>query len=151
MTEGWAGVGLAFWLGILTAISPCLMGTNVAAITFIARRVERLRYVLLSGLLYIVGQALTYVMLAVILVSGLIAVPVVSHGLQKYMLGLLGPILIVAGMFLLELLSVRFGGTRLQQWAQARADSGGFGWRGCWGLCLGCHSARRRRDSTSGG
>ena len=125
MTEWWAAAGAAFWLGILTAISPCLMGTNVAAITFIARRVDRLGYVLLSGLFYIVGQALTYVVLAMVLVSGLIAVPVVSHGLQKYMLGLLGPILILAGIFMLELLSVRFGDSRVKAWAQGRADSGG--------------------------
>ena len=51
MGELFLGVGSAAWLGVLTAISPCPLASNIAAITFISRRVERPGAVLGSGLL----------------------------------------------------------------------------------------------------
>ena len=48
---GWLAIGSAFWLGILTSISPCPLATNIAAISFIGRRVGNRGSVLLSGLL----------------------------------------------------------------------------------------------------
>jgi len=121
----WAA-GAAFWLGFLTSISPCLLATNVAAISFLARRVSSPRYVLLSGLCYVAGQALAFVLLAAALVGSLLSVPLVSHWLQKYMFRLLGPILIVCALFLLELVSVRFGGGQLKARVQSRVGEGGF-------------------------
>ncbi|MFH1923477.1 MAG: hypothetical protein ABIP48_26755 [Planctomycetota bacterium] len=50
------GLGAAFWLGIQTAIAPCPMATNIAAISFIGRRVGHARDVLLAGLLYTLGR-----------------------------------------------------------------------------------------------
>ena len=40
MTEFMIAVASAFWLGILTSISPCPMATNIAAISFVGRRVD---------------------------------------------------------------------------------------------------------------
>ena len=48
----WFALGTALWLGILTSISPCPLATKIAAISFISRKVEEPRWVLLSGLLY---------------------------------------------------------------------------------------------------
>lgn len=121
----WA-IGAAFWLGFLTAISPCLMATNVAAITFIARKVDDTRYALISGLFYIAGQAIAYVVMSALLVSSLLSVPTVSLWLQTYMLRLLGPILIITALFLLELLTLHFGSGQLKEKAQKRAEQGGF-------------------------
>lgn len=126
MTEWGLAAGAAFWLGVLTSISPCLLATNVTAITFIARRIDKPKYVVLSGLFYTAGQALAFVLLAMTIVTSLVSVPILSHWLQKYMFRLLGPILILAAMFLLELLEVQFGGNRLKQWVQGRAETGGL-------------------------
>src|SRR5690606_9447939 len=101
MTDTALAAGAAFWLGFLTSISPCLLATNVAAISFLARRVDSPRHVLLSSIFYTVGQAAAFILLAAVLVSSLLSVPLVSHWLQKYMFRLLGPILIVVGLFLL--------------------------------------------------
>lgn len=125
MEMAWAA-GAAFWLGFLTSISPCLLATNVAAISFLARRVDSPRFVLVSALFYTAGQSLAFVLLAALLVTSLRMVPVVSHWLQKYMFRLLGPILILCAMFLLELLSVQFGSGRLKSWVQSRAGRGGL-------------------------
>jgi len=97
----------AVWFGILTSVSPCPLATNVAAISYISRRVSRTRQVVLAGLLYTLGRTLTYVVLGALLVSSAHAIPAVSHFLQRYMNIALGPILILAGMFLLELLSFK--------------------------------------------
>ena len=126
MTDVTLAEGMAFWLGILTSVSPCLMATNVTAISFLARRVDRPRLVVLSSFCYIVGQAAAFVTLAMTLVTSLLSMTVVSHWLQKYMFRLLGPILILCAVFLLQLVDVQFGSGRLKAWAQRRAGSGGF-------------------------
>lgn len=98
----------ALWLGILTSISPCPLATNIAAISFISREVATPRKVLLTGTLYTLGRAVTYVVLGALLVASLLSIPHVSNLLQKYMNKLLGPTLILVGMFLLGLLDFHF-------------------------------------------
>ena len=126
MTDTIFAAGAAFWFGILTSISPCLMATNVAAISFLARRVDSLKFVLISCLCYIVGQSIAFVLLAMVLVSSLLSVPVVALLLQKYMFRLVGPLLIFCSLFLLDLLSIQLGSGRLKEWAQGKTNSGGF-------------------------
>ena len=126
MIEWILAAGAAFWLGVLTSISPCPLATNIAAISFVGRRVDRPDYVLLTGLLYTAGRALTYIVLGALLVASMLSVPLLSHWLQKYMNRLLGPILVLAGMFLLELLRLPTGGGGLGPWVQKRAQTGGL-------------------------
>jgi len=117
--------GSALWLGILTSVSPCPLATNIAAISFVGRRLESPRLVLASGLLYTAGRVLTYSLLGALLVSSVLAAPAAALVLQKYMNQVLGPVLILVGMLLLELITFgSFGGglaTRLQE----RADRWG--------------------------
>jgi cytochrome c-type biogenesis protein len=100
------GAASALWLGILTAISPCPMATNVAAISYIGKRLGSPRQVLLGGVLYTVGRTVAYVGLAVLILAGLQSIPRVSTFLQEYMNKVLGPVLIVVGLFLLELIQL---------------------------------------------
>jgi cytochrome c biogenesis protein CcdA len=89
--------------------------------------------VLLSGLLYTLGRTLTYLALGVLIVAGLLAIPSLSAFLQKYMHLLLGPLLIIAGMFLLELISFKRSGGGVSEGLQSRVDKSGV-----WGaLVLG--------------
>lgn len=120
------GVGLfsAFWLGVLTSISPCPLATNIAAISYIGRDLGSPRWVFLTGLLYTAGRMVTYLALAALLVTSVLSIPAASNFLQQYMNKLLGPILILVGMFLLGLIQFNFsislgGGAvveRLQGW-----------------------------------
>lgn len=109
----------AFWLGILTSVSPCPLATNITAVSYISRRLVRPSLTIASGLLYTLGRTLTYVALGIVLVAGLLSVPEISRFLQKYMNQILGPVLIIAGMFLLDLLQItakgKLGGDRLQK------------------------------------
>jgi len=96
----------AFWLGALTSISPCPLATNLAAISYVGRRLEKPRLVLLGGLLYTLGRALTYGLLGALLVSSLLNAPHLAQFLQRHLNQALGPLLILIGMFLLELLAL---------------------------------------------
>jgi len=116
--------GSAFWLGVLTSISPCPLATNVAAISYISKGLGTPRRVFATGALYTIGRMLTYLALAALLVASVLSIPRLSNFLQTYMNKLLGPILILVGMFLLGLLQFNFslsvtGGAleeRFQSW-----------------------------------
>jgi cytochrome c biogenesis protein CcdA len=110
----------ALWLGILTSISPCPMATNVAAISFIARNLNSSRRVLWSGLLYSMGRMLAYTAIAVLAVASLLSLPEASFYLELYMGKIIGPLLIVVGVVLLNIVPLHFsaslpGGGRLQE------------------------------------
>lgn len=102
-----AAVAAALWLGILTSISPCPLATNVAAVSYIARRIDRPSRVLLSASTYSLGRAASYAAVSAVVVLGLLSVPGLSQLLQRYMNKLLGPLLVLVGMSLLDL--IRFG------------------------------------------
>jgi len=98
------------WLGILTSISPCPLATNIAAISYIGKDIGKSGHVLISGLFYTLGRTIIYVLIASVLVVGLLTVSGLSNFLQKYMNMVLGPLLIIAGMFLLEMLQLSISG-----------------------------------------
>lgn len=103
-------IGAAIWLGILTSISPCPLATNIAAISYVGRKVEKTRLVLFAGLLYTLGRALAYVAVAVLVTRSLQMIPGVSMFLQKYMNLAIGPLLVVVGTLLLGIFNISFGG-----------------------------------------
>jgi cytochrome c-type biogenesis protein len=124
----WIGLASALWLGVLTSISPCPLMTNIAAISYIGKQADRPRTVLLTGSLYTLGRALTYVILGALLVASLLSVPALSNFLQRYMNKVLGPVLIVVGMFLLDLLRLpALGGSGTSRWGERLGRSGAWG------------------------
>lgn len=126
-------VGTAVWLGILTSISPCPLATNIAAISFIGKRVGSSSATLLSGLFYTLGRMLTYLVLGLALVSSAQAVPQISMFLQQKMKVAMGPFLIVVGVILLDVVKLTFSGAALSRDSQERLARGGI-----WGaLALG--------------
>lgn len=118
----WVSITTATWLGILTAISPCPLASNVAAISFIGRQMQSRAAVLFSGLLYTSGRTLAYVILGALLSSGLLAGGELSRFLQRYVNEILGPLLILLGMILLNLigggLSIQMAGEGIQNKVQ---------------------------------
>jgi len=121
----------ALWLGILTSVSPCPLATNIAAISFVGRHVEKPRQVIAGGALYTLGRTVTYVVLGAALVFSLLSAPYISNFLQTYMNKILGPVLVVVGMFLLGLLQISWGGSALAAGMEHRARKAGL-----WGSFL---------------
>jgi cytochrome c biogenesis protein CcdA len=128
-----AYIAAALYLGVLTSISPCPLATNIAAISYIGRRVERPQLVMAAGVLYTLGRCLLYLTLAALLATTALSIPAVSTFLQKYVHLLLGPILLLLGMFLVGLITTTMGGAKINKWLQDRIDA-----MGIWGaLVLG--------------
>ena len=99
-----AGLGSALWLGILTSISPCPLATNIAAVSFIGKRVDKPLKVLLAGTLYTLGRTLSYFAVAFIAVQSIVSTPTVAMFLQSNMNQIIGPILVIAGILLLDVI-----------------------------------------------
>jgi len=93
----------ALWLGVLTSISPCPLASNIVAVSFIIKKVDRTAYVFSSGMFYTLGRVLGYTVLGVFITYSLLSIPQTSYFLQTYMNKIMGPILIIAGLFLLEI------------------------------------------------
>jgi len=121
----------ALYLGVLTSISPCPLATNIAAISYIGRKVESSRVVINAGLLYTLGRCLLYLGLAALLTTTALSIPAVSRFLQEYMHLVLGPIFLLLGMFLVGLISVIGGGAVINEGMQKRIDK-----MGIWGALL---------------
>jgi len=100
------GIITALWLGILTSISPCPLAANIAAVSFLSKKVTHPGFVFISGLAYTFGRMAAYVLVGWIIIFSLFSVPQAAQFLQKYMSRALGPILMISGLFLLDLLTV---------------------------------------------
>ncbi len=115
----------AIWLGILTSISPCPLATNIAAITFLSKKIVHPRMVLFSGMAYTIGRMLTYAVIGTLIVSSLVNIPVIAISLQKYMSKILGPLLIIVGLVLIDIIKINLTGFTLSHHKQhSIAESG---------------------------
>ena len=124
----------AFWLGILTSISPCPLATNIAAVSFISRNLGSSKKVLCSGLLYAAGRMLTYVAIAVLAVASLLSLPEVSFFLETNMHKIIGPLLIVVGIILLDVLPFTFSASLVSSSMQEKAGKWGLWGSGILGV-----------------
>jgi len=107
--------GSALWLGILTSISPCPLASNIAAVSFLSKKITHPALVFVSGLAYTLGRMVSYAVLGWIIINSLLSVPQVAQFLQKYMGKALGPLLIVTGLILLEVITLRLPGIALSE------------------------------------
>lgn len=116
----------ALWLGILTSISPCPLATNIAAVSFISKTIAHPRAVLLSGIAYTLGRMIAYAVLGVLIIRSLLSVPTVANFLQRYMNQALGPILVFAGIFLLDVFKFTMPSLPISQHHQERLAGSGL-------------------------
>ena len=94
----------AFLLGLLTAISPCPLATNIAAIGFISKDIENRQRIFLNGMLYTLGRVIAYTLLGIILISILkegASVFGIQKAVGKWGELLLGPLLLIIGLVML--------------------------------------------------
>ncbi|MDD5660257.1 MAG: aromatic aminobenezylarsenical efflux permease ArsG family transporter [Candidatus Omnitrophica bacterium] len=115
MTDIFIGFASALCLGVLTSISPCPLASNVAAISFLSKKIAHPALVFISGLAYTLGRMVSYAALGWIIVNSLLSVPQLAQFLQKYMGKALGPLLILTGLVLLEIITVRLPGLSFSQ------------------------------------
>lgn len=99
----------AFFIGLMMAISPCPMATNITAIAYVSRKIGDSRYTILVGLLYSLGRMFVYVAIAALIVLCGLNVQSIALFLQEYGDLLLGPILLICGILMLEIIPLTFG------------------------------------------
>jgi len=93
----------------MTAISPCPLATNISAIGFISRNIENRRRVFVNGLVYTLGRAISYTGLALIIFLGASKMHV-SMIFQGWGERLLGPVLILVGLLMLDIIKIKLPG-----------------------------------------
>jgi len=99
----------AFVLGLMTAISPCPLATNITATAFISKNIGSKQKVLLSGVLYSLGRAFSYTVIGLVLYFGASKFHLqrfFSQNGEKY----LGPLLIIIGLIMLNIIRLNFLG-----------------------------------------
>jgi len=99
----------ALLLGLITAISPCPMATNIAAIAYISRRVTDRKYAIITGALYTLGRMFSYSVLGILIVVIGLEIPGVAALVQDIGEQVIGPLLIVAGLIMLIIDRFSFG------------------------------------------
>ena len=119
----------ALLLGLITAISPCPLATNIAALGYVSRRATERRYAVITGALYTLGRMFSYSVIGVIIIVAGLEIPGVASFLQDFGEQALGPILIVVGAIMLTAnrISLRLGGGRLSALGAKVADWGMIG------------------------
>jgi cytochrome c biogenesis protein CcdA len=118
----------ALWLGILTAISPCPLATNIAAVSYIGARIRDKNTVILSGILYSLGRAVVYVIIAFIAVKSSGTAPAITDFINRYMNKILGFLLIITGMFLTGLVKIDLPSISIpEKWQKALGNGGPAG------------------------
>jgi len=134
-TSGETGIPLAgipflaaFMLGLLTAISPCPLATNIAAVAYIAKDIEDRKRTILSGALYTAGRAASYVVLGLALVYLGANVVNISGFLRNSAVYYLGPLLILISLVMLDVINLSFlKGGYAARLGERIAGKGAFG------------------------
>ena len=96
----------AFFIGLMTALSPCPLATNITAIAYISKKINNGKKTILTGLIYTLGRMFTYILLASLIVYIGINVQTISLFLQKYGEKILGPLLIFIGVIMLNIIKL---------------------------------------------
>jgi cytochrome c-type biogenesis protein len=97
----------AILLGLITAVSPCPLATNITAIGYIGKNIEDRKRVFKSGLVYTLGGMLAYTSLAIVFLIGGEKIHL-SKYFQLYGEKIIGPFLIITGILLLGLFKLKF-------------------------------------------
>jgi len=100
----------AFVLGLMTAISPCPLATNISATAFISKNIASKKKVFLSGILYSLGRGFSYTIIGLILYFGASKFHVArffNQNGEKF----LGPLLIIIGLIMLNVIKLNFLGS----------------------------------------
>jgi len=99
----------AFVLGLMTAISPCPLATNITAVGFISKDIENRNRVFINGLLYTLGRAISYTVIPLVIFLGADQFKF-SGFFQQYGEKFLGPLLIIIGLMMLDVVKINFPG-----------------------------------------
>lgn len=114
----------AFTLGLVTSVLPCVLAQNVAAVSYLGQRMGGTRQALLSAGLYVLGRSAVYVGLAALCVLTAVSQADLLTFLERHLNQVMGPVMILAGMVILGLISFRGPSPAGLERLQKRIDAG---------------------------
>ncbi|MFA5084652.1 MAG: aromatic aminobenezylarsenical efflux permease ArsG family transporter [Candidatus Paceibacterota bacterium] len=94
----------AFFIGLMAALSPCPLATNITAIAYASKKIDNSKHTIIVGLLYTLGRMFTYVVLALSIVTFGMNMQSISLFMQNYGNKILGPFLVIAGLIMLNII-----------------------------------------------
>ncbi len=97
---------VAFVLGLMTAISPCPLATNITATAYLSKDINEKRRVLLNGIFYTLGRVFSYTALGLLFYFGASQFKI-ARLLQNIGGVWLGVALLVAGIFMLDVINIK--------------------------------------------
>jgi len=117
----------ALILGLMTAISPCPLATNITAIGFVSKDIVSQRKVFVNGLVYTLGRAISYTAIGLLFFFGASQFEFAGF-FQKWGEKILGPLLIIIGLFMLGILKLKIPGVgSLTEKMENKSNSGFWG------------------------
>ena len=117
----------AFILGLMTSISPCPLATNITAIGFISKDIVNQRKVFVNGLVYTLGRAISYTAIGLLFFFGASQFEFAGF-FQEWGEKILGPLLIIIGLFMLGILKFKIPGIgSLTEKMENKSNSGFWG------------------------
>lgn len=119
----------SFFIGLMTALSPCPLATNITAIAYASKRISNSKYTLIVGFLYTLGRMFSYTMLASLIVWFGVSSQSISFFLQKYGEKIIGPLLLMIGIIMLDIINISFlkGNDKLSKLKEKLANKGYLG------------------------
>ena len=121
----------AFLIGLLASVGPCPLATNVTALGYMARQFSDRRAVAISAVSYVLGRTVAYGLVGLVILAAGAQVAAIARPLQDIGEIVLGPVLILVGLVLLDVIrpELELGGgvmTRLRSRIPNRPGSGAF-------------------------
>ncbi len=119
----------AFFIGLMTALSPCPLATNITAVAYASKKISNSKHTIMVGFLYTLGRMFSYTLLASLIVWFGVSSQNISFFLQKYGDKVLGPLLLIIGVVMLDIIKLSFlkGSDKLNKLKENLANRGYIG------------------------
>lgn len=119
----------ALFIGLLTSISPCPLATNITALAYLSKDIKDSKKTILNSLVYTLGRAFTYTLLVLLISFGLSSFQVAKI-FQGWGDKVLGPVLIIIGLIMLDVIKINLGKgnatEKIQKWVEGKGYLGAF-------------------------
>ncbi len=119
----------AFFIGLMTAFSPCPLATNITAIAYSSKKIGEGKQTIKVGWFYTLGRAITYVLIASLIVYIGVNTKAINLSLQLYGDKMLGPLLLIIGLVMIGLIKFKrlSGGNYFNKLKQKLSSKGLLG------------------------
>ena len=125
MSEIIIASGACVLAGIMTTFHPCPLTTNIASVSMLIGWSARRKNRGLTLFFFICGYLFSYLIIAMLLSSGALSIPRISYALQIMVNYFIGPLLVLIGMLLADLLNLnRFYKGQILTYIRSRNWSG---------------------------